>query len=103
MSDRVIEWNGKPVQNIKRGFNRAAERAGLPWATPHTLKHTAISWMAEAGYSIDQISDMTATDGETVKRIYRKFNPNYLRDMADHMDLEVFNDTKTRTHRQTQS
>ncbi len=46
--------------------------------------------MAEAGYTIDQISDMTATDTETVKQVYRKFNPNYLRDMADHMDMEVF-------------
>ena len=90
MTDRVIEWNGKPVKDIKKGFNRASERAAVPWCTPHTLKHTAISWMAEAGYTIDQISDMTATDTETVKQVYRKFNPNYLRDMADHMDMEVF-------------
>ena len=94
-TDHVIEWDGKPVANIKKGFNRAAKDAGVPWCTPHTLKHTAISWLAEADYSIDQISDMTATDQETVKRIYRKFNPNYLRDIADHMDMEVFDEIQS--------
>lgn len=91
MTDHVIEFNGQPVASIRTGFDRAAERAGLPHCTPHVLKHTAISWMAEGGYSIDQISDMTATDAATVKGIYRKFNPDYLRGIADHMDGEIFN------------
>ena len=93
-TDFVIEYNGKPIKNIRKGFDRAMERAGFPWCTPHTLKHTAISWMAEGGYTVDQISDLTGTDADTVKRIYRKFNPDYLRGLADHMDGELFDGIK---------
>ena len=82
-TEYVIEWNGAPITDIKTAFNRTATKAGVPWCTPHYLKHTAISWLAEDGYTIDQIADMTETDPATVKRIYRKFNPEYLRDLAN--------------------
>tara|TARA_R100000655_G_scaffold782_1_gene3230 strand:- start:4880 stop:5890 length:1011 start_codon:yes stop_codon:yes gene_type:complete len=83
LSDYVIEWRGKPVDSIKTSFRKAAARAQMRWCTPHVLKHTAISWFAEDRYTVDEISDMTETDPATVRRIYRKFNPDYLRDMAD--------------------
>ena len=52
MTDYVIEWAGKPVKSIKRGFREAVKRAGLgSEVTPHVLRHTAASWMAEAGGS----------------------------------------------------
>lgn len=85
-SEFVIEFRGKRIKKIKKAFNTAKDLAGLSWVTPHHMKHTAISWMAEAGYSVDQISDYTETDPETVRRIYRKINPDSLRDMADTMD-----------------
>jgi integrase len=78
----VIEWKGKPVQTIKGSFRKAATRAGIPFCTPHTLKHTAISWMAEK-FSVDQISDYTQTTPETVRRVYRKVNSSSLAPMAD--------------------
>ncbi len=92
MTDHVIEWNGKPVKQIKTAFRKAAAKAGVPWCTPHYLKHTAISWMAEDGFSIDQIADMTQTDPATVKRIYRKFNPDYLRALATSQEGRLFDD-----------
>lgn len=78
----VIEYMGRRIKDIKRSFNDAAEKAGVPWATPHTLKHSVISWLAEAKFTVDQISDMTATHPNTVRRIYRKFSPDYLGDVA---------------------
>lgn len=48
-TDHVIEFGGKPVKSIKRAFRTACEKAGLDrTVTPHTLRHTAASWMAEA-------------------------------------------------------
>lgn len=78
----VIEYMGRPIKNIRRAFNEAAEKAGISWATPHTLKHSVISWLAEDNISVDQISDMTATHHNTVRRIYRKFSPDYLENVA---------------------
>ncbi|PHS74295.1 MAG: hypothetical protein COB59_12235, partial [Rhodospirillaceae bacterium] len=82
-TDYVIEYMGKPCKSIKKAFARSAARAGLSWASPHVLKHSVISWMAENRYTADQASDLTATDVKTVKRIYRKFDPEYLREVAN--------------------
>ncbi len=82
-SDHVIEYAGRPLTDIKKSFRTAVGRAGLPaWLTPHVLKHSVISWLAEDGYTVDRISDMTDTDAVTVRRIYRKVNPEALEDMA---------------------
>jgi integrase len=39
-----------------RVFKPAARRAGVPWATPHALRHGLASLMAEHGYSPAQIA-----------------------------------------------
>lgn len=88
-TDYVIEYMGKPIKNIRRTFMEAAETAGLPWVTPHILKHSVISWLAEDGCSVDQISDLTATHRNTVLRVYRKFNPDYLKKVVDFLDQTV--------------
>lgn len=77
-TEHVIEFNGRPVKDIKKGFAVAAEAAGLAWVTPHLLKHSVISWLAEDDHSVDRIADLTETDAKTVRRIYRKVNPDYL-------------------------
>jgi len=84
-TDHVIEYMGKPVQNIVRSFSEAARKAKVPWACPHILKHSVISWLAEDGYSVDKIADLTATHPNTVRRIYRKFSPDYLEDVAENL------------------
>lgn len=39
----VVMFRSEPVGNIKRGIQRAAERAMLDGVTPHVLKHSAIT------------------------------------------------------------
>jgi integrase len=39
-----------------RVFKPAARRAGIPWATPHGLRHSMASLMAECGFSPAQIA-----------------------------------------------
>ncbi|WP_281279638.1 hypothetical protein [Swingsia samuiensis] len=36
---------------------------------------------------IDQAADWLATDPVTLRRVYRKFDPSYLRSIADDFDL----------------
>ncbi|HEY9080013.1 site-specific integrase [Magnetovibrio sp.] len=82
-SPYVVEYKGNPVQSIKRSFGEAASKAGVPWACPHILKHSVISWLSEDGYSVDKIADLTATHPITVRRVYRKFSPDYLEDLSE--------------------
>jgi integrase len=42
----------------RRVFKPAAKRAGVPWATPHKLRHGMASLMAEQGYGAADIAAM---------------------------------------------
>lgn len=78
-SDHVIEFAGRPVQAVKRGFARACKRAGLNGVTPHVLRHTAASWMAEAGVPMSEIASFLGhRDSRITERVYAKFSPSYL-------------------------
>jgi len=79
-TDYVIEWAGAPVKSIKRAFRAAVMRAGLDKAvTPHVLRHTAASWMAEAGIPMSEIAAVLGhRDSRTTERVYAKFSPEYL-------------------------
>jgi integrase len=80
MTDYVIEWAGQPVKSIKRGFREAVKRAGLGSdVTPHVLRHTAASWMAEAGIPMSEIAAVLGhRDSRTTERIYARMSPEYL-------------------------
>jgi integrase len=53
-------------------FKAAAERAGVPWATPHKLRHGLASLMANRGYSAAQIAALLghADGGVLAMRTY---------------------------------
>lgn len=66
----VIAFEGEPVANIKTAF-RAAAKAAKVKATPHTLKHTAVT-MALRVASPWIVSGMTATSMRTLSSVYGK-------------------------------
>lgn len=58
-SPMFASLTGTPLEahNFRRRvFKPAAKRAGVPWATPHALRHGVASLMAERGYSPAQIA-----------------------------------------------
>ena len=79
-TDHVIEWAGKPVKSIKNAFRRAVKDAGLgKEVTPHVLRHTAASWMAQGGVPMSEIAAVLGhRDSRTTERVYAKFSPEYL-------------------------
>jgi integrase len=83
----VIEWAGKRVAKLRTSFGRAARAAGVPWCTPHVLRHTAASWMAEAGVPMAAIAQFLGhEDARITERVYARFSPTYLRDAARALD-----------------
>lgn len=88
-SDYVVEYAGRAVpKGLRWSFRKLCQRAELTWTpTPHHLKHSVISWLAMERIPIDQAADLVATDPETLRRVYRKFDPAYLRDVADALKL----------------
>jgi integrase len=46
--DYVVEFNGKPVEHVNKGFGVALADAGLN-GSPHMLRHTCASWLLQRG------------------------------------------------------
>jgi integrase len=70
-STHVIEYRGKPVKSVKRAFRHIAKAAKVPHATPHILKHTAVT-LALRVTTTWVVSGMTATSPRTLERVYGK-------------------------------
>ncbi|MFG1284443.1 site-specific integrase [Xanthobacter autotrophicus] len=89
LSPYVVEWAGKKVGSIKRGFAASVDRAGLEGVTPHVLRHTAATIMAEAGRPMTEIAAVLGhSDSSITERVYAKFSPAYLKESTDALDLE---------------
>lgn len=99
LTDHVIEWDGAPVKKIRKAFHAAVQRAGLGThvpdptrkgktkfvtdVTPHTLRHTALTWLDEDGIPMERISKLAAHGSPDVTRkIYVKSSVEVLRPAA---------------------
>lgn len=89
LTGHVIEWNGEPVLSIRKGFTAAVGRAGLGKdVTPHTLRHTAASWLESGGIPMGKISRFLGHKTETVTRnIYAKPDTKALEEAAKVLDF----------------
>lgn len=66
---------------IRTAFENAVDRAGLGRdVTPHVLRHTKATWMAQAGVSMFDIAGVLGDSVETVTKTYAHHHPDYLRD-----------------------
>ena len=49
----VVEWNGKAVESVRKGFEAAVRAAGLGAdVTPHILRHTCATWLMQKGVNL---------------------------------------------------
>lgn len=85
--DAVIEYGGRPLASVKRAFAAAAARAGVPWCTPHVLRHTAAVHMAESRVPMAEISQYLGHSSTAVtERVYARFSPDFLRRAASALE-----------------
>lgn len=73
----VIAYNGQRVLNIKHGFATACERAGLGGIGTHVLRHTAGTWMAQAGVPLFQIAGYIGHSDARTTELYSHHHPDY--------------------------
>lgn len=80
----VVEWDGRPVKSIKTAWARAVKLAGIKGhPTPHTLRHTAVTWLKQAGQSSFDVAGFTGMSEQMVERVYGKHDPDYQRGVAN--------------------
>jgi integrase len=88
LSPYVVEWHARGVDSVKRAIRKAAADAGMPWISAHVLRHTAASWMAEAGVSMSEISQYLGhTSTRITERVYARYSPEHLRKAAAALEM----------------
>jgi hypothetical protein len=73
----VVMFRGEPLASIKRGIERAGERAGIEGVTPHVLKHTAITWAIMNGLSVEDAAECFDTSPQTIRKTYWHHSPHH--------------------------
>jgi integrase len=84
VTSHFVEWQGAPVKSVKTAFKHAVKIAGL-WGnvTPHTLRHTAATWLMQRGVPIWQAAGYLGMSTEMVERTYGHHHPEYMRAAAE--------------------
>jgi integrase len=79
-----VEWNGNPVHSIKVGFKRAVALAGIPGkVSPHTLRHTAATWLMQAGVPVWEAAGFLGMSPTMLEQTYGHHHPAYMRGAAE--------------------
>ena len=75
----AVEWNRQPVKSIDKAFAHAVRDAGLgPDVTPHTLRHTAATWLMQAGTDLWEAAGYLGMTVEMLHERYGHHHPDHL-------------------------
>jgi integrase len=77
----------KETKSIKTSWNAACRDAGVEGATPKTLRHTMLTWLAERGVPYEQRQVLAGHSARgTTARHYEHLSPTYLKTAIEEVD-----------------
>lgn len=79
----VVEYAGRAVKSVKKGFRDACVRAKIERVTPHILRHTAATWMAQRRVPLWEIAGMLGNSVRMVEKVYAKHHPDFQQAAVD--------------------
>jgi len=87
----VINIAGQPVGSIKKSFKAAAKRAKgkLADVTPHTLRHTSATWMAQRGVPLFAVAKFLGQKVAGTTEKYAHSDPEFLAGAAAALDRRL--------------
>jgi integrase len=82
VASHFVEWNGDPVQSVKKGMASAVDKAKLDLTdgnvTAHTLRHTAATWLMQQGCDIWQASGYLGMSPKVLIDNYGHHHPDFM-------------------------
>lgn len=86
----VVHDKGQRIKDVgdatNGSFGGACKRAGLTGVTPHTLRHTCGTWLAQNGVDLHQISGWLDHSDTRTTMLYAHHHPDYQGDAARALD-----------------
>jgi integrase len=80
----AVEFEGKPIQKLRNSLRSALDRAGLGHdVTPHTLRHTAVTWRLQRGVKIWEVAGYVGMSEKMVRDNYGHHAPDFLQEARD--------------------
>ncbi|MEP4262435.1 MAG: site-specific integrase [Parasphingorhabdus sp.] len=76
--DYVIHRDGKKIDDVKHSFASACIKAEVFEVTPHTLRHTCGTWLAQQGVSLFEIGGWLGQSNERTVELYAHHHPDFL-------------------------
>jgi integrase len=87
VATHFVEWHGKPVKSVKTALKTAVALSGLSTEagniTPHTLRHTAATWLMQAGVPVWTAAGYLGMSADVLLNTYGHHHPDHLRDAAN--------------------
>ena len=105
LTDYVVEWGGKRVESIRKGYNAALVRADLGNVHIHQIRHSVAVRMLAEGTPLEKVSQYLGhSNFQITQRFYARFMPEHLQDAAGILDLSRFSEPKrtSQTGRQSE-
>jgi len=91
LTDTVVEWAGKPVRSIRKGYAAALERAGLSDVNIHQIRHTVAVRMLSAGQPIEAVAQYLGHSNTAITyKTYARFMPEHLANAAAILEFDRF-------------
>lgn len=85
-SPYVVARLGEGVESIKNSFASACETAGLDGVTPHTLRHTCGTWLAQAGVDLWKIAGWLGHSLARTTELYAHHHPAHMQEAKRALD-----------------
>ena len=86
INSHFVEFNGAAVKSVKSGFRSAVGLAKLSTeagkVTPHTLRHTAATWLMQRGADPWKAAGFLGMSVEVLLDTYGHHHPEFLREAA---------------------
>lgn len=87
IANHFVEFQGSGVASVKVGFKRAVSLAKLSTKTgnitPHTLRHTAATWLMQRGVDMWQAAGFLGMSVQVLMDTYGHHHPDFMKGAAD--------------------
>lgn len=85
----AVQYQGGRIGDVQTAWERACRDAEVDGASPHTLKHTAITWGIQGGMTISGAASFFSTSAATIEKVYWHHSPMFQEAEAEAMNRRL--------------